>query len=116
MFCNLIRPAMLESNRAAASTQTLGHSLDIPMPMPKATKLLILVALFLMLCAAISFVFGPRYALYRDPNLACCSEIEIGGGWIRLGQIFVLVAIALVVAAVRMWFQTRDARKHDGVL
>jgi hypothetical protein len=70
--------------------------------MPRATKVLGFAALLLIVCSSASFIFGPRYALYRDPELACCSGIEIGEGWIRLGQILLLVAIALVVAAVKI--------------
>jgi hypothetical protein len=84
--------------------------------MPKATKVLGVAALVLIACAMASFFFGPRYALYRDPNLACCSGIDPGEGWMRLGQILFLVAIALVVAAVRMWLHTRNAYKRDRLL
>ena len=79
--------------------------------MPKATKFLALAALLLIGCSAVSFIFGPRYALYRDPNLACCSSIEIGEGWIRLGQILFLIAISLIVAGVRIWLHNRAHAK-----
>lgn len=81
--------------------------------MPKATKYLGLVSLLLVICSAVSITFGPEYALYRDPELACCSELEVGGGWIRLGGILFLVAIALVVAGIRLWRQDRSMTKHN---
>jgi hypothetical protein len=83
---------------------------------PRATKFLGLAALLLIACSWASFIFGPRYALYRDQELACCSGIEIGEGWIRLGQILLLVAIALIVAAVRIWLQNRSLHKRHGLL
>lgn len=79
--------------------------------MPKATKLLGLAALVLITCSLVAMSLGPWYELRRDPNLACCSEIIIGERWIRLGQILFIVAIALVVAAARLWLQNRG--RHD---
>ena len=70
----------------------------------------------LIACSVASVSLGPWYELRRDTNLACCSEIIIGERWIRLGQILFLVAIALVVAAVRLWLQNRTVTKHTPVL
>jgi hypothetical protein len=84
--------------------------------MPLSTKLLGLAALVLIVCSVASVSLGPWYELRRDPNLACCSEIVIGERWIRLGQILFLVAIALVVAGVRLWLQNRSVTKRNALL
>jgi len=81
--------------------------------MPKATKILGFAAMMLIAFSIVSITVGPWYELRRDPNLACCSEIVIGERWIRLGQILFLVAIALVVAGARLWFQNRSNAKTN---
>jgi hypothetical protein len=73
---------------------------------PKPTKFLGLAALLLVVISAGFIIIGLWYEAAHAEFIV--PEEVVGETWIRIGEIIFLLAVALIIAGVRLWLHNRD--------
>jgi hypothetical protein len=86
--------------------------------MSKTVKRLFMTSLALVFAASASYHFGPKYDLSRLPpgEASACAHcmLDVGDRWIYLGGILLIVALAMGMAACKLWLDER--RKTETVI
>jgi hypothetical protein len=86
--------------------------------MSKTVKRLFGISLALVVAASASFYFGPKYELSRFPAGEtpcdhCVFDVGIGDRWFYLGGFLCIIALAIIMAAFKLWMEER--RKTETV-
>ena len=86
--------------------------------MSKTVKRLFGISLALIAAASASYYFGPKYELSRLPasEIAPCEHcmLDVGDRWVYLGGILFIIALAMIMAALKLWMEER--RKTETVI
>jgi len=95
--------------RAAPVNSNMDHLLKM-VAIPKASKRLGIAALLLIIASVGFIIVGPWYEASRN-EYCCLEEPIVGEGWIRIGELIFLLAVALLLAGGRLWLQNRETKE-----